>query len=351
MSSAALPLGTILVGDALQHLQRLPDASMDCVITSPPYFAMRDYDHPTQLGAEGHVDAWVADIAAICTELRRVLTPTGALWLNLGDGYSRHLKEGAQKKSLLLGPQRVALRLVHDGWLLRNQIIWAKTNPLPQSVRDRLTNTHEFVYFLTRQPNYHFDLDAIRDIPRPASPTSRSRPPRGHYPPRAAVPALGSGRSSRIDLNQGLAALKASGQNGHPLGKNPGDIWPVATASYRGAHFATFPVELLRRPLLATCPQRVCTACGQPWEGRPQQVNGRTLQSGPLRAACDCRAAWRRGRVLDPFCGSGTVAIAAETHERDWLGIELNPNYAALAKQRIAAWRQSHQPTNGKEHH
>lgn len=335
MSAGQLPLGRILIGDAVQQLQELPDASVDCVITSPPYFALRDYDTPGQLGTVGHIDEWVKQLVDVGRELHRVLTPIGALWLNLGDGYSRHHSEGAAKKGLLLGPARVALALADEGWLLRNQIIWAKTNPMPASVTDRLSCTYEVVHFFTKQPHYYFDLDPIRE---PAgTPASRGRPTRSTYPPPSAVPFIG--RAPRVDLNHGLDALKAAGQQSHPLGKNPGDVWSLATASYRGAHFATFPVELVRRPLLATCPKQVCTACGQPWQRVPRTVNGRKLATGPLRAICSCHAPSRPGIVLDPFLGSGTTALAAEQHGRNWIGIELNPDYAQLAEKRLADWR------------
>ncbi len=334
---STLPLNQILVGDVRKRLAELPDASVDCVITSPPYWALRDYGHAGQVGAEANVDGWAEEIANICDEMARVLTPTGSLWLNLGDSYARHPHDGSKKKSLLLAPQRVALRMTQAGWLLRNQIVWAKKNPMPSSVTDRLSNTHEFVYFFTRQPQYYFNLDAIRE---PAS-----TPKHGGrvfsvetYPPRGAVPSLGNGTSPRVDLNQGLAGMKASGQESHPLGKNPGDVWQLATASYRGAHFATFPVELVRRPILSTCPEKVCTTCGLPWKRGMQEINGRRLATGTLRPNCPHKN-WRPGRVLDPFIGSGTVAIAAETYGRDWVGIELNPAYAELARQRIAEWR------------
>lgn len=336
--TAKMPLNQILIGDVRERLTDLPDASVDCVITSPPYWALRDYGRDGQLGAEADVDAWAEQIAAVCDQLARVLTSTGALWLNLGDSYSRHSKEGTSKKSLLLGPQRVAMRLTRAGWLLRNQVVWAKKNPMPFSGTDRLSTTHEVIYFFTRQPRYYFNLDAIREPAITA--THKGRSGRTSYPPRDAVPSLGGGTAPRVDLNQGLSAMKTTGQESHPLGKNPGDVWQLATASYHGAHFATFPVELVRRPLLSTCPERVCTTCGTPWQRTMQHINGRRLATGPLRAACP-HADWRRGRVFDPFIGSGTVAVAAETHGRDWLGIELNPVYAELAKQRLADLRRA----------
>ncbi len=354
---ADLPLGTILVGDALTRLRELPDGVVDCAITSPPYYGLRDYGEPGQLGAERSVDDWAARLREVCAELARVLTPGGSLWLNLGDGYSRHQREGAPVKSLLMGPQRVALGLVEDGWLLRNQIIWAKRNPMPSSVSDRLSCTYEVMLLLTRQRRYYFDLDTVR-VPT-ETPLRDARPIRtSQYPPSAAVPRLGGGGSPRVDVNQGLAALKAAGREYHPLGKNPGDVWSLTTANYRGAHFATFPRGLVERPLLSSCPARVCLSCGTAWQRARQRRHGRLLAVGPLQPACACprqrrsdgisggqddTPAWRPGVVLDPFMGSGTVALVAEQHGRDWLGVELNPLYARLAEQRLAAWRASQQ--------
>src|SRR6266702_4505110 len=328
-SGCGRALGRILIGDVRERLKELPDAAVDTMITSPPYWAMRDYGHEKQLGAEATVEAWATQIAGVCAELARVLTPTDSLWLNVGDGFSRHAREGASKKSLLLGPERVAHKLTDAGWLLRNKVIWAKANPMPFSGTDRLSTTHEFLYLFTRNPRYFFNLAAIR-VP-PATTSHAGRGARVGYPPRTAVPTLGAGTSPRVDLNEGLAAMKAAGQESHPLGKNPGDVWIIPTASYHGAHFATFPVELVRRPLLATCPKRVCTECGQPWQRALQEINGRKLAIGPLRAICG-HVDWRPGRVLDPFMGSGSPAIAAEQHGRDWIGIELSSEYADLAE-------------------
>lgn len=340
----ALPLNHILIGDAATRLRELPESSVDCVITSPPYFSLRDYGQPGQVGAEASVEDWVARLRTVCRELARVLTSTGSLWLNVGDGYSRHAREGAPKKSLLMGPQRLALGLVEDGWLLRNQIIWAKRNPMPSSVGDRLSCTYEVMLLLTRERHYYFNLDAVR-VPAetPLRPSRVRRP--AAYPPRTAVQSLGGGTTPRVDLNHGLSAMKAAGQEHHPLGKNPGDVWSFSTANYRGAHFATFPEQLVERPLLSTCPVRVCLGCELPWRRTRRWRDGRWLVIGPLARFCGCADAtgWRPGIVLDPFMGAGTVALVAERYGRDWLGIELNPAYAELAAERLRQWRAEEQ--------
>ncbi|OKJ98983.1 DNA methylase N-4 [Amycolatopsis sp. CB00013] len=332
-----VPTGQILIGDVRQRLAELPDSSVDCVVTSPPYWNLRNYGHKDQIGAEATVDDWAAQIAAICSDVARVLTPTGSLWLVLGDGYSRHPKEGAAKKSLLLGPSRVALLLTRSGWLLRSQIVWHKPNPTPSSARDRFTPNHEVLFHLVRQSHYHFDLDACREPAKTAA-TGPARKTAQAYLPREAVPALGGGTSPRVDLNHGLARMKSAGLTSHPLGKNPGSVWSVSTGSYRGAHWASYPVELIRRPILAGCPERVCATCDRPWRRAERLHDGRWLATGPLEPVCP-HTTWRRGILLDPFLGSGTSAVAAEMYGRDWIGIELNPDYAALAKQRLATWR------------
>jgi DNA modification methylase len=262
------------------------------VLTSPPYFRLRDYQVDGQLGLEAHVDRWVDGLDVVTRELQRVLKPTGTLWLNLGDSYSTHLNQGAPRKSLLLGPERVAQRLITSGWTLRNKIVWAKANPMPSSVRDRLSCAYEYLYVFSLQPRYNFDLDAIRQphtsraTPRPTIETRRDRE---------------VWRGPNGDDASGLAQLHQRGIVGHPLGKNPGDVWRIASSNFRGAHHATFPVELARRAIQAGCPAG--------------------------------------GLVLDPFFGAGTTAVAAEQLSRDWLGIELNPDFAALTERRIAETR------------
>jgi DNA modification methylase len=310
---AEVPRNTILTGDARETLATLPPGRVDCVVTSPPYYGLRNYGIDGQLGLEPSVEDWVAGLRSVAREVARVLRPTGALWLNLGDSFSRHPKYGAPTKSLILAPERLLLALAADGWLVRTKVVWAKTNPLPSSVTDRLSLTYEVIYFLVRQRSYFFDLDAIREPHRSAGARQTQR--KATERPAWAGPLA----TSRGGLRSGAA--------GHPNGKNPGDVWPIATRGFSGAHFATFPPELVRRPILATCPAVVCTACGA----------GQKSGAGTL--PCDCKAPARRGIVLDPFCGTATVGLVARELGRDYLGVELNPEYVSLAEARLGQER------------
>ncbi|MDO3175890.1 DNA-methyltransferase [Mycobacteroides abscessus] len=325
------PRNQIIVGGALTRLKMLPDASIDCVITSPPYFRLRDYDADGQIGLERHVDQWVEQLAAISAEIRRVLVPTGSYWLNLGDTYSGHPSQGAERKSLLMAPERLAMRLQQSGWIIRNKIVWAKPNPMPTSIPDRLNTTYEVVYVLARQPNYFFDLDAIR------VPHVSARNPT-HTGSQRTV-RKESWRGPNSDTVTGLAALKASGHVGHPLGKNPGDVWTIAPGGFRSAHHAIFPLALAERMVAAGCPDARCTHCRLPWKRRVIRALGGFAVRNALTPTCECPTKSEPGLVLDPFMGSGTTAVAAEKFGRDWLGIELNPQFAATALQRLASAR------------
>ena len=340
------PRNTILVGDASEQMGRLASASADCIITSPPYYALRDYGVDGQIGLEDNVEAWAERLRRVFAGAARVLKPTGCLWLNVGDSFSRHRRYGAPPKSLLLAPERLLLKLAADGWLVRNKVIWSKPNPMPASVGDRLNLTYEAIFLLARCPSYFFDLDAIR-IPH------RSAGGRSETAAIDVVPAWAGPLAGKQD---GLRRMRPPGQPGHRLGKNPGDVWVIPTRGYRGAHFATFPEAVVERPLLATCPEAICTRCDKPWVRqrtvhhhgavRPagREEHGRryptrwltTYEVGPL-VPCGCGAPTRPGVVLDPFMGVGTTAVVAERHGRDWVGIELNPAYAALARERVRA--------------
>ncbi len=322
---STIPRREIILGDALTVLRRLSSSSVDVVITSPAYFRLRDYEIEGQLGMEPSVSEWVEHLVSVCDELARVLRSTGSLWLNLGDSYSTHPRFGAPPKSLLCGPERLLIALSERGWIVRNKVVWAKPNPMPASVRDRLNATWETLFLLVRSPHPFFDLDSIRE-PHRSTRSSISKPATatkcgGGKRPSWAGPLAGS--------NDGLLKARAEGRSGHPLGKNPGDVWTVATAKFAGQHFATFPIALIERPLKATCPARVCQSCEAPWLRVGQR----------LRPGCRCKGAHLPGLVLDCFMGSGTTAVVAERLGLDWLGIELKPEYVEMAMKRLEAER------------
>lgn len=341
-------LGEVLCGDAREQLQGIASESIDCIVTSPPYFRLRNYQHNAQLGLEAHVDMWVDELVGIARDLRRCLKPTGTFWLNLGDSYSRATSFGAPAKSLLLAPERLALALVADGWILRNKVIWAKTNPLPSSTKDRLSCSHEVIYFFTKSPRYFFDLDAIREQPKSllkgagADAPARHRYVSARSMAKTDEPTPGgsllreSWRGPLANSNGGLASLKARGLGAHPLGKNPGDVWQIATSNYRSTHHATYPSSLIGRPIKATCPEKVCSGCGEPWARTVGRSIGHLAVVGELAARCACAAGTVPGLVLDPFLGSGTTAVVAEQLGRRWVGVEVNPEFAALATKRVA---------------
>lgn len=218
------PQTTLYHGDALAVLRELPDRDVDCIVTSPPYFGLRDYGVDGQIGAEATPAEFVAAMVAVFREARRVLADDGTLWLNLGDSY------GAGKN--LLGiPWRVALALQDDGWILRNEVIWNKPNAMPEPVKDRLASRHEHLFMLTKTPDYWFDLDPIREqYTGDRAPSRRAR----------------SGNVNKE--NSATAAW-----SGEHSGRNPGDVWDIPTQPFPGAHFATMPLALAERCIRAGC--------------------------------------------------------------------------------------------------
>ena len=270
---------TLLLGDALDQLRTLPDCSVDCIVTSPPYFQLRDYGTPGQYGAEATPAEYVATMRALFAEARRVLADDGTLWLNLGDS--------TMAKNLLGIPWWTAFALQDVGWILRNEIIWNKTDCMPESVRDRLSNRHEHLFLFTKSQQYAFDLDPIRE---PVSDDTKRRP----------VLDWETRKSRGEAMRQGPGGASAAGVQrvaANPLGRNPGDVWSIPTGRYPGAHFAVFPIEL---PL-------------------------RCIKTG-------CKPG---GTVLDPFSGSGTTGAAARQLGRKYIGIDINPAYHDLAKERF----------------
>ncbi len=274
----------ILIGDCIESMRGLPDQSVHTCVTSPPYFGLRDYGHDGQIGLEPTPDEFVTKLVEVFREVRRVLRNDGTLWLNLGDSYARqggrestqgrhwdgreadpgamhstrHASDiGLKPKDLIGIPWRVAFALQADGWYLRQDIIWHKPNPMPESVTDRCTKAHEYIFLLSKSQRYYFDLEAMKE--------------------KATGSALANEKRNRRS------------------------VWTVTTKPFKGAHFATFPPDLIEPCIKAGCP-----------EG---------------------------GTVLDPFGGSGTTGLVAQTWGRKFILCELNSEYAQMAQNRIAAER------------
>lgn len=301
-------------GDAATVLASLPESSVNCVCTSPPYYGLRDYGVDGQLGMEPSPAEYVEALRAVFAEVRRVLADDGVLWLNLGDSYvskpcgnvrgvsdatglhggrtssgyrdrlaAGHATKrdntsfGLPEKNLIGVPWRVALALQDDGWILRSEVIWHKTSGMPESITDRVSKRHEQVFMFAKSPRYWFDLDAIRE---PHAETTIAAAA------RARIPYLAPGQRPQT---------KTHGMS--ERGANPGDVWSISTQPFFGAHFATMPTELARRCILAGCPAD--------------------------------------GTVLDPFAGSGTTLMVARRLGRKSIGIELNPDYVDIIRDRI----------------
>jgi DNA modification methylase len=279
---------TVYGGDSRTVLSELPDNSVDCVCTSPPYWGLRSYigdDDPNkgmEIGLERTPSEYVANMVAVFREVRRVLKPSGTCWLNLGDSYAAQTnggpaqsdkttmtggrkdydlpartRGGLKPKDLVGIPWRVAFALQADGWYLRSDIIWSKPNPMPESVTDRPTKSHEYLFLLTKSARYYFDADAVREPNTPGTLERHSGPPEP-----AHVNAYVEGRhghrrhEGRINVN-----------GGQTNGRNIRSVWTIATRPYPGAHFAVFPPELPERCIKAGSSERgVCPECGAPWE-------------------------------------------------------------------------------------
>ena len=292
----------IKVGDVLAKIAEIESGTVDTCVTSPPYWGLRDYNNDGQIGLEEDPNEYVAKMVEVFREVKRVLKDDGTLWLNIGDSYSgsgkgpagnlgkkhneRHLEdktgglvpEGTKPKDLVGIPWMLAFALRADGWYLRQDIIWAKPNPMPESVKDRCTKSHEYVFLLSKSNKYYFDSEAIKED--------------------GVIPAGTKGAKGSVE-RQGIPGVNAR----PPVYKiydgkrNKRDVWFVKTKPFPGAHFAVMPEELVEPCVLAG--SRV------------------------------------GGLVLDPFAGSGTVGVVSLRHERNFVGIELNPDYATIARERI----------------
>jgi DNA modification methylase len=343
----------IFQGDCRDVLAQMPAESVDCVVTSPPYFNLRDYGIDGQIGLEQTPDAYVAEMVSVFTGVWRVLKPEGTLWLNLGDSYNAYnggrgyaaganknhheimpelpagaglTVKGLRNKNLLGIPWRVAFALQSVGWILRSDIIWHKPNPMPESVTDRCTKAHEYIFLLTKSERYFFNASAIQEAAAYAADDRAGRAQQTHKSmptdlvngirPRSwrgsefhdgknlvNHPNVGKKRKSVSQHKQeamGRCASDSSalGSNDEPLTRNKRSVWTVATQPYSGAHFATFPPELITP----------CIKAGVP-DG---------------------------GVCLDPFFGAGTTGLVCQQQHVRCIGIELNPDYVAIASKRLS---------------
>jgi DNA modification methylase len=366
--------GRIIIGDCRDGLAMLPDQSVHCVVTSPPYLGLRNYGVDGQIGLESSIQEYIDVMIGVFGEVRRVLRDDGTLWLNMGDmfassgGHSAQGKSsarvgrsnvdvqnavkgfrpglqfnGIKNKDLIGMPWRVAFALQADGWYLRSDIIWAKPAPMPESVTDRPTRAHEYIFLLTKSPRYFYDVAAIRepfadgrrgaDYPRPNAP-DKIKSPYGQGFTRAAQQqkkvggwAEGPGAHSAIEHNAGDARRPISERNrggrtdgltksnnidpSKNGGRNKRSVWTIASEPFPEAHFATFPKALVEPCLKAGCP------------------------SG--------------GTVLDPFFGAGTTGLVAESLQRNWIGVELNPKYVDMARRRIGLAEITIETTGARE--
>lgn len=384
-----LAINQIHQGNALDLARQLTPSSINCVVTSPAYFNLRSYpggevDWPqtsyppmfglppiaiaaqsVALGREKTIEAYIGHLTLIFRLLQPSLRDDGVLWINIGDSKSggrsgnknytsvnggyQSIRDDPAKSELpgknLCGiPWRLALALQADGWILRADVIWHKTNGAPESVGDRPTHAHEYLFLFSKSPHYWYDAEAIKT---PIKPSSKIRLAQD------IETQAGSGR-----MNGGMKTngpMKAVGGDK----ANRRSVWSLATAQYSGSHFAVMPEEMASLCLLAGCPEQVCDECGQPYErlivstghentrvpahvpgGDPTETAStgwRPMTQGTniFESACSCDAGCRSGVSLDPFMGSGTVAKVAIQNNRDWIGFDLNPEYIELANKRL----------------
>ena len=307
----------VLIGDCIESMKKLPDESVDMCVTSPPYYALRNYNNnPEQIGLESTLGQYIENMVAVFTEVHRILKPQGTLWLNLGDSYNGSggaggdynrggIKEGQPKykgrnepnlkrKDLMGVPWRVAFALQDAGWWLRQDIIWHKPNCMPEPVKDRCTKNHEYIFLLTKQEKYFFDHVAIKE---PVLEESLKR----------AQNSWDSDHPSTGFHGQGIHTEQMGKRFVDPSGRNKRTVWTVNPKPYKGAHFAVYPPDLIEPCILAGCPHG--------------------------------------GVVLDPFGGSGTTAGVAIKHGRNAILCELNEEYAALIPNRVESISQIQKET------
>lgn len=312
-----LQTNIVINSDALSALKELPDESVHSCVTSPPYYALRDYGIDAQIGREDTPEEYIERLTAVFHELKRVLRSDGTFWLNISDTYCGTGSKGkysdpknpkgrngqsvsiarkvvgCKQKDLIGIPWLLAFALRADGWYLRSDIIWQKENPMPESCKDRPTRCYEHIFLLTKSKRYYYDAAAIAEPISPATVAHYKRRSKGNKYPEGI-----HGQSKAHKLNQ----LRDGGYYDDaimPATRNKRDVWLINTVPYKGAHFAAFPPKLAETCILAGCP--------------------------------------KDGIVIDPFFGSGTTGMAAKRLKRQYVGIELNSEYSTLAKERIAS--------------
>ena len=352
----------ILQGDCMESLKNLENQSINTCITSPPYWGLRNYnDEEKQLGMEDTPEEFVNNLVNVFREIKRVLRDDGTVWLNLGDSYSSGGRttttnqtlrgdkdygvtrpkpsKGIKPKDLIGIPWRVALALQADGWYLRQDIIWHKPNPMPESVKDRCTKAHEYIFLLSKNPKYYFDNEAIKED--------------------GVIKAGTKGaKGSKERQNQKGVNARPPEYKIYDGKRNKRSVWTVTTKPFKGAHFATFPKDLIEPCVLAGCPEKICVECDKPYirkliksgemqrrwsknnaDGSPYNKQGsmqNIYEDLGLQKQCDCNTnETKAGTVLDPFGGSGTTGIVAAQHNRNAVLLELNQEYIDLANARI----------------
>lgn len=278
-----MQLNKIYNGNALDVLKTFPDESVDMVITSPPYWALRDYGAEGQLGLESTFQEYINKLCDIFDEVKRVLKKSGSCWVNLGDAYSGSGKGvgGIKSKSLLQIPSRFAIEMCNRGWILRNEIIWHKPNAMPSSVNDRFTVDYEKLFFFVKSKKYYFEQQKEQMKTNQVCGNSTR-----HHSRKVSL-----NTTKQNDFSQDLKISK-------DLQRNKRSVWSINTKPFKEKHFATYPEELIITPIKACCPEN--------------------------------------GIVLDPFMGSGTTAVVARSLGRKYVGIELNPDYIKIAEKRLA---------------
>ena len=388
----------IIVGDTRTVLPSIPDDTFHCVVTSPPYWNLRDYEHPDALGSEETLAEYVEAVASVFDEVRRVLRPDGSMWLNLGDAWANDSKwggtgwaslnpgdrpqgrrrSGLKPKDQMFLPHRIAIAMQERKWFFRDTAIWHKSNPLVGSARDRPTHAFEYVFLATKEPRYWYDdvptMEAAKEGVNPRTPSSWANSPNFHgRDPRYKDRSNGAERRSVKTRKRGVPPGDNRYQSNHlslddyPRGlRRMRNVWTIPTAQFKGPHFATFPLELVRRGIVSSTSERgVCPACGAQWnriservyeeEGRTtngprsedrreespgfdvRRIIGRVVTHG-WEPSCDCDAGEPvPATVFDPFGGVGTTALMASRLQRDSTIIELNPKYADLAVGRLEA--------------